>query len=222
MKRITWIVFGWIALVITVNAASFDCEKASTQIEKMICADSELSELDSEMEKSYSKAKSLNSSRESEIISDQKKWLKTTRDKCNDEYCLDRVYVLRIDRLFAPFRNTQINRAEITNVNVNSLNMTAFIIANPNERNDSFNGDLEGYGSKEKITKCKILIELPVGVADGNHSYGGICSVTEKIKQSDILICDDEMVGHLKIEHVNHRVSMHELVNFIASNCVGG
>ena len=36
------------------------------------------------------------------------------------------------------------------------------------------------------------------------------------------MICDDEMVGHFKMDFIDHKVTKQELVNFIVSNCYGG
>jgi uncharacterized protein len=36
-----------------VNAASFDCEKATSEVEKLICGDEELSMLDESLRKAY-------------------------------------------------------------------------------------------------------------------------------------------------------------------------
>ena len=44
----------WLLCPSTTMAASFDCAKAVTNIEKMICSDAELSKLDEELSKAYS------------------------------------------------------------------------------------------------------------------------------------------------------------------------
>ncbi len=99
MRRILWIIAGAFMLT-TAHAASFDCMKASTKIEKMICNNQELSELDSEMDKAYKDAFLVKGE---EVTSDQRKWLKHTRSECNDDGCLKRAYLSRIEKLNAPF-----------------------------------------------------------------------------------------------------------------------
>lgn len=52
-------IFSLFAILISVNTAlakdspSFDCAKATTEVEKLICSDDELAKLDVEMNKSY-------------------------------------------------------------------------------------------------------------------------------------------------------------------------
>jgi len=77
------------------HAASFDCEKAVSKIEKMICVDGEVSDLDSKLGRLFHLAKWGAKS----IVEDQKNWLKNTRDKCEDIDCLKAVYVARISIL---------------------------------------------------------------------------------------------------------------------------
>jgi uncharacterized protein len=48
MKKIILIVLGWIVLSCAVNAASFDCAKAGTKVEHMICDDPDISKMDDE------------------------------------------------------------------------------------------------------------------------------------------------------------------------------
>lgn len=56
-----------------VNAASFDCKKAKTEVEKIICAGAGLSKLDDEMANAYAEAKTKAGKL---VRSEQKQWLK--------------------------------------------------------------------------------------------------------------------------------------------------
>jgi len=59
------------------TAASFDCKKAASWVEKTVCSDPELSKLDEEMAKAYHDAlASLSPEGQKEIKQYQKKWLK--------------------------------------------------------------------------------------------------------------------------------------------------
>ncbi len=78
--------------------ASFDCSKAATLVEKAICNDSKLSDLDDLLMQSYKKA--LANSTDPDVIkSQQKEWLKNVRNKCQDSDCIKRVYEERISSL---------------------------------------------------------------------------------------------------------------------------
>jgi len=84
-------------------AASFDCAKASTNVEKLICANPELSKLDEDLNKVYSLAIE-GSSDPSMLKQEQRDWLKK-RNKCNAEECLIASYSERIALLNQPTPN---------------------------------------------------------------------------------------------------------------------
>ena len=75
-----------VALAGSTQAASFDCAKASTEIEHAICSDPELSRLDEEMALAYDQL--LPTSRYYDFIRDnQRAWLKEGRT--NDTYVFE-------------------------------------------------------------------------------------------------------------------------------------
>lgn len=76
-------------------AAGFDCSKASSAIEKAICADPGLSTLDGELSAVYSKALASAPDREA-LKGEQRQWLTQIRNKCLDNQCLAEVYRKRI------------------------------------------------------------------------------------------------------------------------------
>ncbi|MFC1542820.1 lysozyme inhibitor LprI family protein [Pseudomonadota bacterium] len=78
-------------------AASFDCNKASTKVEKMICADAELSKLDEGLGAAYSKALK-ESSDPSTFKQQQRAWLKE-RNKCTATKCMKQAYEMRMTTL---------------------------------------------------------------------------------------------------------------------------
>jgi uncharacterized protein len=47
------LVLGWLVLEFTAQAASFDCGKAGTKVEKIVCSDADLSKLDEELNAAY-------------------------------------------------------------------------------------------------------------------------------------------------------------------------
>lgn len=80
------------------HSASFDCTVAATAIEKTICSDSRLSDLDTELNQSYKKLLSTSTNPDF-LKSDQREWLATVRNKCQDTACLGQAYTDRIARL---------------------------------------------------------------------------------------------------------------------------
>lgn len=87
-----------IHLVIGTNnsySASFDCQMAKTFIETSICSNKMLSDLDDQLAIAYKRALDQ-SSNQNELRKNQREWLKTTRNVCQSEDCLKKVYEQRI------------------------------------------------------------------------------------------------------------------------------
>lgn len=79
-------------------AASFDCGKAQTLVEKAICQNPSLSALDVELAAVYQTA--LQSLPDKPALREQQRqWLLNTRNPCQNETCLKRAYQQRIDTL---------------------------------------------------------------------------------------------------------------------------
>lgn len=72
-------------------AASFDCGKVDTFIERLICSDAGLSELDDAMMVAYKRARTQSKDPRS-IGVDHRAWLKNVRNACRDVACLQRAY----------------------------------------------------------------------------------------------------------------------------------
>ncbi len=75
--------------------ASFDCAKASTRIEKMICADGEAADLDGQVARAYRQALA-NAESQDAVKVGQRAWLTNDRNKCADASCLRDVYKKRL------------------------------------------------------------------------------------------------------------------------------
>lgn len=85
---------------------SFNCAKASTRIEEMVCADVELSKLDLELSTIYSKLlNNLNKTDRKELIRRQREWIKNSANKCSEnedeilKNCIKEFYLSRIENL---------------------------------------------------------------------------------------------------------------------------
>ena len=88
------------------RAAGFDCRKASNPVEKLICTDPALSDLDSELKRVYDTVENETFGHDGETGKtidpngrDQLRWLRTVRGTCANTACLKRVYGVRIAEL---------------------------------------------------------------------------------------------------------------------------
>ena len=94
-------VLGVIALGVfsaTAQAVSFDCQKAATFVEKAVCQDPVLSVLDDKLSAAFNTALN-NSSNPKALKKQQLNWLKTKRNICQTNACLEKAYSERIVEL---------------------------------------------------------------------------------------------------------------------------
>lgn len=99
-KRKPWlaaILLNWLIPAVPAQAVSFDCAKAQTKVEELICADADLSKLDEELNAAYKFA--VHNEKQTESIrQSQKQWMKE-RNGCEDADCLKATYQARIQKL---------------------------------------------------------------------------------------------------------------------------
>ena len=78
--------------------ASFDCTKAFTKIEKLICSSAETANSDKRLAQAYSFARGKSDDQQ-KLKSDQANWMKQVRNVCSDATCLISVTDSRIQSL---------------------------------------------------------------------------------------------------------------------------
>jgi uncharacterized protein len=206
MKRLSlFVVFMMVPYL--VQAASFDCNKATTPVEKLICGSEAISKLDSQLgnaygyvlDNTYAKAKKAT------LIADQKNWITTIRNNCKDADCLRNEYWSRINVL--------------TLIKTNKS--AARYVVDQNERTaktEEFQKDLKRVGINGSLTACNLMVEL-IGQQGGrDQSYGAICNLNERL----IMICDDTMIGKLTLKLYGFAITGATVVDFTANNCPSG
>lgn len=85
----------------TSYAASFDCNKSTSDVEKMICSDHKLSRLDDYLSQNYKIAMGpdMPEGSKSKIRKSQIDWL-DKRNTCTDTQCIEKMYSKQIDYLW--------------------------------------------------------------------------------------------------------------------------
>lgn len=98
--------YGWLLIVAALaftgagaHAAGFDCQRAQSKAEKIICADGGLSRLDDQLGAVYAQVQNAAGDGKAEKAM-QLAWLRT-RNACADAACLARAYATRIAELQA-------------------------------------------------------------------------------------------------------------------------
>jgi len=75
---------------------SFDCAKASTDAERLICSNQELAALDVEMMSAYKRLADGNSDKNA-LRKEQNDWMKNQRNTCSTSDCMAKAYRSRIE-----------------------------------------------------------------------------------------------------------------------------
>ena len=217
---------GLIGLPPHAFAASFDCSKAAAPTEKLICSDAETSALDSKLQQAYKTALAAASEAvdKKALAKEQRNWIQYTRAICQEVACLRQVYAARIAVLAR-------NEKDIINGKSycvmpsggggeHECGVYVVPYRDPNDRIDSFNESLAHQKHSGKIMGCSKLIDLPVGRAYANHSFGGVCILQDGTQRKDVEICNDDMLGGFKLQMANPQdVSDKSLIDFVYDNC---
>ena len=92
------LVFLFLAFAGSAHAASFDCKKAATFVEKKICTTRTLSKLDEALAENYRYmlASNIGDGATKYLRESQRNWLKE-RNRCTTAYCVEALYRERVD-----------------------------------------------------------------------------------------------------------------------------
>ncbi|MFC4765456.1 lysozyme inhibitor LprI family protein [Dyella koreensis] len=203
-------------------AASFDCKKAASATEKMICADGSLSSLDDKLQKGYQTAlDAVKPSVKQKLVTEQRNWIKYVRDICTDVSCLSKAYLARID-LLSKTEGYIVNDSECSIPDGTSCRSVLYY-RDPGYRVASFNKSLASNKRSARVIGCDRLIDLPVGYANSNDSFGGYCTILDGSTRSRVMICDDDMIGHFAMQSFKENEDTDQnLIDFTNEHCFGG
>ena len=91
--------FALLFLSVTAQAASFDCAKAATATEKLICSSQRVSDLDEYLGRYYFAARAELGRGGACLVPTQRDWLRKVRNACKDAACLENAYLVRLAEL---------------------------------------------------------------------------------------------------------------------------
>jgi len=198
MKRATLIVMGWLVLGINAQAASFDCAKASTKVEHLICDAPEISKLDDELSVAYKAA--LKDQVQAEAIKqEQMKWLKKRND-CSDVVCVKQAYEARLKSLNAT--HTSSDEGSAAGHEEVSPDKTGFfrLEKSTNDKvcallSKIINSDIKKYGKTKFDTHSEFAkwhaVDEERIIRGDQHKYDGM------VEQADVDINNDGVVDQV-------------------------
>lgn len=183
-------------LFLEAHAASFDCAKARSGAEKLICSDSTISALDDSLNEEYEFVSERNSDEENASLrAQQKTWL-ATRNKCSDIACLRRSYEIRIKELACSDKNTgsafgaskcfglRLSDAESTLNPLDKLYSASVIRASSNPENAKIVTTAERQKWLEyRDAYCELFGETEGGSDGWKNAWAASCAVDETEKR---------------------------------------
>lgn len=218
------LIFAFLVQVFPLQASegptpAFDCAKAKSVSEKTICKSSPLSQADQELNQLYESLKTrLNREDNKKLVTEQRKWLKS-REACGKKKSAPEIEGCISSQI------TERKRAlEETSTEPESYReIDVFTENNSNMRTVSFNESLKQSKQDGTFAKCSLLVSVHAGTAQGNHSYAGLCDLELNGKTRKVQVCNDDLVGHFKIQdEPPGNTKKPALMDFLINNCIGG
>lgn len=204
-------------------APSFDCARATQQAEKLVCASPELSALDEELRRAYAGAlEHILPDWKRDLVREQRNWVRYVRNTCADAGCLRSAYTTRIAVLVKNDARIPDDLQTCGAFGARECDGVVFY-RDPTVEIRSFNKSIRENGQQGEIITCHRLIDLPVGLAHSNHSFGGYCTLQNGAAREPVIVCNDLMIGHFAMEPVGSaQQSDTKLVRFTDDHCFGG
>jgi uncharacterized protein len=210
-------------------SASFDCQKARSITEKMVCSDPELSKLDEQLAQAYRDAlQALPAPRDKEaLIREQKNWVIYVHNICEDTACLHESYQTRIkllERHESPSSSLYPTSFITANVLGVPQSLAIIYLRDPNQNISIFTHALLQNGISGKIIGCNKLINLTPGYGNPDaYTVAASCALKNKSKRALIQICYDNMGGEdapsvAILNKIN--ISYQILIDFAVKQCI--
>ena len=194
MRKI-WLIFT-ILLATKAHGASFDCAKASTPVERLICADRALSELDSALADVFS----LELEREdaaTRLRASQKAWL-SHRNSCKDAACVGQAYEKRISELTCDSQSRMAGSAigsnQCSHFTMRVLNTDLVVLEERYRQKIAAESDNPAHAkavalSEQKAwrhyrsAQCALRGQIEGGSDGWKNAFAGMCEVNETQKR---------------------------------------
>lgn len=207
-----------------VQAAGFDCTKASSGVERRICTNNELSELDQQLNNEY-KAVLRAAKTPSELRRSQIEWIENQRSRCdkpglNDptiDHCLKPIYLNRITEL----RSLRTPLNKVVGI-YTKQNPKCFLVPDPKDPQNRNINMCEGF-DEDRISVRKnetgaIAVDMQVFASNGHVcTFEGMA----QWKQNRLLVQDDDRAEPCTFELLSdgHRIFTANIHDACSRHC---
>jgi uncharacterized protein len=211
-------------------AASFDCGKAASPTEKLICSDAETSALDDKLQQAYKTAlAATDAPGKKALAKEQRNWIKYTRGICQDISCLRQGYTNRIAMLSRDEKYVDNDKSSCVKPggNQDDIHGCGFYVEtyrDPTVRIESFNQSLAHEKQNGRVIGCGRLIGMYVGgMTRGNQNFGGLCVLQDGTQRQNVMICNDDMIGNFQMQLARPQERTDKLlIDFTYAHCYRG
>jgi uncharacterized protein len=182
-------------------ASGIDCDRAIGGIEKLVCDDPGVLQLDEELGYVFGNfLQNTTPNDRPKAVMQEKSWIVEVRNHCADSACLRDVYINRLKSL-------------------SQIDGDVSFIYDPKEIDEtmaSIRSSFRQFGISGDLKGCDPLIRLGSG---RQHSFGARCYVNNRA----LHVCNDTMVGKLTVSFEPPGSTASVLSQFTKDNCpLGG
>ncbi len=183
-------------------AAGFDCAKARSSVEKMICADSSISAQDSALNRLYLWIlESTPRIDKPKLAADQKYWMENRRDACTTVACLSGAYDTRIKAMSVIKYNGGTATYVVDDSDVARIS-------------EEIQQNLRRVGVTQTLGECSHILSLDTH----SNSYGAFCSLGGQKRE----VCYENLAGNLAVNFYGFSLTGYGLATFTQFACPGG
>lgn len=194
-------------------SASFDCGRASTVTEKMVCNNDRLSSLDTELgDLFHLVVADAIASQKQNLIAEQRVWISQIRNSCRDEDCLQSAYMDRLRKL------------SVVDDSNGSEGKYVFATGEKSGQLLEFQRALRQMDVDGPLTECTRMIRLEQSggaqVTRGSLPED-VYSASCELHGHPVMICDNTLTGQLTVTFAGVAYGK-PLVSFASMNCPYG
>lgn len=189
MNKLGWLMMASFCWMGAASAAGFDCDKARSKVEKLICDDVTVGPLDEILTAVYARVREIAPDQRA-LISQQRAWIERVRDVCSDSNCLYRVYTQRILEMNeAQVVLTPISDAPLSDAEARDVCSEMAALANNRQLEKRVLRSMNPHWVKDSALESRYVVsqsEMQTLLKNGPWSYSDVGEIVWlRLKQRD-------------------------------------